>query len=126
MSNLDSIIACDTLVMLRYAMLTYIAVGQKSKFYATFDCLRDQNSTQCFGIKLLKYFMEQLSFLLEKLHEYLKNNLNEQAMAMLKTIKNLNVELMPIQAQMKWEMLVINIMTYKFLPELNILKYGYL
>lgn len=101
MSNLDSIIACDTLVMLRYAMLTYIAANEKAKFYTTFDSLRDQNSKLCFGIRLLNYFMEQLNVLLDKLHEYIQKDLKEHAIELLQTIKNLNLEYRPLQPEAK-------------------------
>jgi len=101
MSNLDSIIACDTMVMIRYAILTYIAANQQAKFYATFDSLREQNSRLCFGIKLLQYFMEQLTVILDKLHEYIQNDFKEQAIELLQTIRNLNVESLSVQTQTK-------------------------
>lgn len=101
MSNLDSIIACDALVLMRYAILTYIAAKENAKFYTTFDSLRDQNSKQCFGIRLLKYFMNQLTFMLDRLYEYLQNDLKEQAIELMQAIRNLNVEYMPLQPQMK-------------------------
>ena len=95
MSNLDSIIASDTLVLMRYAILTYIAAKEKTQFYTTFDSLRDQNSKLCFGIKLLQYFLDQLNFILDKLHEFVQNDLKEQAIELLQAIKNLNVKYMP-------------------------------
>ena len=95
MSNLDSIIASDTLVLMRYAILTYIAAKEKTQFYTTFDSLRNQNSKLCFGIKLLQYFLDQLNFILDKLHEFIQNDLKEQAIELLHAIKNLNVKYMP-------------------------------
>jgi len=101
MSNLDSIIACDALVLMRYAILTYIAAKENAKFYTTFDSLRDQNSKLCFGIRLLQFFLDQLNFILDKLHEFVQNDLKEQAIELLQAIRNLNVQYMPAQPQSK-------------------------
>ncbi len=101
MSNLDSIIACDALVLMRYAILTYIASKENAKFYTTFDNLREQNSKQCFGIKLLQYFLDQLSFILDKLEEFLQNDFKEQAIELLQALRNLNVQFMPEQTPLK-------------------------
>jgi len=101
MSNLDSIIACDALVLMRYAILTYIAAKENAKFYTTFDSLRDQNSKLCFGIRLLQFFLDQLNFILDKLHEFIQNDLKKQAIELLQTMRNLNVQYMPAQPQSK-------------------------
>jgi len=101
MSNLDSIIACDALVLMRYAILTYIAAKENAKFYTTFDSLRDQNSKLCFGIRLLQFFLDQLNFILDKLHEFIQNDLKEQAIQLLQAVRNLNVQYMPAQPQSK-------------------------
>ncbi len=101
MSNLDSIIACDALVLMRYAILTYIAAKENAKFYTTFDSLRDQNSKLCFGIRLLQFFLDQLNFILDKLHEFIQNDLKEQAIELLQAMRNLNVQYMPVQPQSK-------------------------
>ena len=107
MSNFDSIIACDAIVMMRYAILTYIAAKEKTKFYTTFDSLRDQNSKCCFGIKLLQYFLDQLRFVFDKLQQYVRNDLKEQAIELIQTLSNLYIETIPKQLQIKWEMLVM-------------------
>ena len=101
MSNLDSIIACDALVLMRYAILTYIAFKEKAKFYTTFDSLRDQNSKQCFGIKLLQFFLDQLSFILDKLQEFVQKDRKEQALELLRALRNLNGKYMPEYPHLK-------------------------
>ncbi len=101
MSNLDSIIACDALVLMRYAILTDIAAKENAKFYTTFDSLREQNSKQCFGIKLLQYFLDQLSFILDKLEEFVQNDFKEQAIELLKALRNINVKYVPALPQSK-------------------------
>lgn len=101
MSNLDSIIACDAMVMIRYALLTYIAAKEKAKFYITFDSLRDQNSKRCFGIKLLQYFLDQLRFVIDKLHQYVQNDCKNQALQLLQVIRNFDIDYLTVQPQMK-------------------------
>jgi hypothetical protein len=101
MSNLDSIIASDALVMLRYAVLTYIAAKHKAQFYATFDALRDQNTKQCFGIKLLQFFLNQLRFVIKKVAQLVELDLKEQAIKLLQQIENLAITSQQLQPQMK-------------------------
>lgn len=101
MSNLDSIIACDALVLMRYAILTDIAAKENAKFYTTFDSLREQNSKQCFGIKLLQFFLDQLNFILDKLEEFVQNDFKEQAIELLKALRNINVKYVPALPQSK-------------------------
>ena len=97
MSNLDSIIASDALVMMRYSILTYIAAKVKARFYTMFDMLRDQNSKQCFGIKLLQYFLNQLRFIVDKVKELIELDLKEQAIELLEQLKldTVNAQLHP-------------------------------
>ena len=100
MSNLDSIIASDALVMMRYSILTYIAAKVKAKFYAIFDSLRDQNTKQCFGIKLLQYFLNQLRFIVDKVKELIELDLKKQAIELLEQLK-LDTIAQQLQPQMK-------------------------
>lgn len=88
MSNLDSIIASDALVMMRYTVLTFMSAKNKMRFYTTFDTLREQNSEQCFGLKLLHYFLNQLQFFLQKIEELLQHDLKEEAINLLKIVRN--------------------------------------
>ena len=60
------LVPSDALVMMRYAILTYLAAKNKARFYPTFDTLRDQNTKQCFGVKLLHFFLNQLRFVINK------------------------------------------------------------
>jgi len=101
MSNLDSIIACDALVMMRYSILTYLAAKNKAKFYAIFETLRDQNTTQCFGIKLLQFFLNQLRYVLKRLAKLIELDLKEQAIKLLQQIENININSQQLQPQMK-------------------------
>ena len=101
MSNLDSIIACDALVMMRYSILTYLAAKNKAKFYAIFETLRDQNTTQCFGIKLLQFFLNQLRYVLKRLAKLIELDLKEQAIKLLQQIENININSQQFQPQMK-------------------------
>jgi hypothetical protein len=101
MSNLDSIIASDALVMMRYCILTYLAAKTKAKFYATFEILRDQNLKQCFGIKLLQYFLNQLRFIIIKIKELIELDLKEQALKLLQHVECTANHSLQFQPQMK-------------------------
>ena len=101
MSNLDSIIASDALVMMRYAVLTYIAAKHKARFYPTFDVLRDQNTKQCFGVKLLQFFLNQFSVLLKRVTKLIELDLKEQAIELLKQIENITIDSHMLQPEMK-------------------------
>ena len=101
MSNLDSIVASDALVMMRYTVLTYIATKNKARFYPTFDSLRDQNTKQCFGVKLLQFFLNQFSVLLKKVIKLIELDLKEQAIELLKQIENITIDSHMILPEMK-------------------------
>jgi len=101
MSNLDSIIASDALVMMRYCILTYLAAKTKAKFYATFEILRDQNLKQCFGIKLLQYFLNQLRFIIKKIKELIELDLKEEALKLLQQLECTTNDSLKSQPQMK-------------------------
>lgn len=93
MSNLDSIIACDALVFLRYLILTYLAYLNKSKFYEKFSSLRKRHSTNVFGVKLLKYFLNKLQFLMNEICNYIKSDQKEKAINLVENIAKYNVNL---------------------------------
>ncbi|MCH7753852.1 hypothetical protein IH970_01835 [candidate division KSB1 bacterium] len=99
MSNLDSIIASDALVMMRYAILTYLAAKNKAKFYLTFDGLRDQTTKQCFGVKLLQFFLNQLRFVIKKVAQLIELDLKKQAIKLLQQIENLTINSMQPQTK---------------------------
>lgn len=101
MSNLDSIIASDALVMMRYAVLTYIAAKNKARFYPTFDGLRDQNTKQCFGVKLLQFFLNQFNVLLKRVVQLIELDFKDQAISLLKQIENLTINPQQLQPHLK-------------------------
>jgi hypothetical protein len=51
MSNLDSIIACDALVFMRYIFLSYLAFKEKATFYEKFNALYKSQTRKAFGIE---------------------------------------------------------------------------
>ena len=59
-SNLDSIIACDALVFMRYILLTYLAFEGESTFYYKFDATRNAHTINTFSMKLLTYFLDSV------------------------------------------------------------------
>lgn len=79
MSNLDSIIACDALVFLRYIMLTYLAFAEESTTYKKFDEMRKIHSINTFGMRLLRFFLDKFSALIQQVIVLIKNGFYEQA-----------------------------------------------
>ena len=96
MSNLDSIIASDTLVFLRYMILTYLAYLNQSTFYEKFSSLRKKHSTDVFGMKLLKFFINKLQFLIDEIYTYITNDQKEKALCLLECIAKYNVNINPV------------------------------
>ncbi len=96
MSNLDSIIACDALVFLRYMILTYLAYLDQSTFYEKFSALRKKHSANIFGVRLLKFFLNKLQFLIEEVRRYITNDQKEKAFNLLDYIAKYNVNIDPV------------------------------
>ena len=86
MSNLDSIIACDALVFLRYILLTYLAFVSESTVYKKFDELRTAHSINTFGMRLLKHFFGKLNDLIHQVIDLIENGVYDQAIEMLKEV----------------------------------------
>lgn len=86
MSNLDSIIACDALVFTRYLVLTYLAWKDKASFYDKFSAICNTHSTNTFGIRLLKYFLNQLQFIITEIYYLLKEGYQESALKLLENV----------------------------------------
>jgi len=86
MSNLDSIIACDALVFMRYIFLSYLAFKEKATFYEKFNALYKSQNKKAFGIELLKFFLNKLQYMVRKIRDLLEQGLNEQAMVLLDAI----------------------------------------
>ena len=86
MSNLDSIIACDALVFLRYILLTYLAFASETTVYKKFDELRMAHSINTFGSRLLKHFFDKLNDLIHQVIDLIEKGAYDQAMEMLKEV----------------------------------------
>ncbi len=90
-SNLDSMIASDAMVFLRYMVLTYLAYKDKIDFYSMLEMNRNQQKFIEYGLRLLNFFMKRLSVFLEKIVEFIENNEKEKAKEMLRFfISNIN------------------------------------
>lgn len=90
MSNLDSIIACDALVFMRYIFLSYLAFKEKATFYEKFSSLYKSQVTKVFGIELLKFFFNRLQYMVQQIRSLLENGLNEQAIVLLDAVSHLS------------------------------------
>jgi len=90
-SNLDSMIASDAMVFLRYLLLTYLAYKDKIDFYSTLERNRNQKKFIEYGLRLLNYFMKRLSVFFEMIVELIENNEKETALELMRCfIKNIN------------------------------------
>ncbi len=89
MSNLDSIIACDALVFMRYIFLSYLAFKEHVTFYKKFSSLHKSQSTKAFGLELLKFFFNRLQYIVQEIRNLLEHGLNEQAMVLLDAVGQL-------------------------------------
>jgi len=89
MSNLDSIIACDALVFMRYIFLSYLAFKEKATFYQKFNSLYKSQVTKAFGMELLKFFFNRLQYLVQQIRSLIDRGLYEQAMVLLDAIDQL-------------------------------------
>lgn len=101
MSNLDSIIACDALVFMRYIFLTYLAYQDKATFYDKFDAVRNVYTTNTFGLRLLKFFLNQLSFIIHEACALIKDGFQEKAIELLISLVNDPCEPVPIGPNLK-------------------------
>jgi hypothetical protein len=89
MSNLDSIIACDALVFMRYIFLSYLAFKENVTFYEKFSSLYKSQALKVFGVELLKFFFNKLQYMVQKIRSLLEHGLNEQAMVLLDAVSQL-------------------------------------
>jgi hypothetical protein len=89
MSNLDSIIACDALVFMRYMFLSYLAYKENATFYEKFTSVYKSQTTKAFGIGLLKFFLNRLQYMVQKIRSFLERGLTEQAMILLDAVSRL-------------------------------------
>lgn len=86
MSNLDSIIACDAFVFMRYMFLSYLAYKENATFYEKFTSLYKSQTTKAFGIGLLKFFLNRLQYMAQQIRGFLERGLIEQAMILLDAV----------------------------------------
>ena len=89
MSNLDSIIACDALVFMRYIFLSYLAFKENVTFYEKFSSLYKSQSTKAFGIELLKFFFNRLQYMVQQIRNLLERGLYDQAIVILDAVDQL-------------------------------------
>lgn len=83
MSNLDSIIACDALVFLRYILLTYLAFVSELTVYKNYVEIRTIHSINTFGMRLLKHFFCMFNDLIHQVINLIENGIYDQAVEML-------------------------------------------
>lgn len=86
MSNLDSIIASDALVFLRYSILTYLSFKENQRFYQVLEKNRDNTKAITYGARLLKYFLNKLNYIIEMVCKLIEENKNEEAITILRNI----------------------------------------
>lgn len=86
MSNLDSIIACDALVFMRYMFLTYPAFKENATFYEKYNTIYKTQTTKTFGIGLLRFFLNKLEYVVEQIRDLLEHGYTEQAISLLDCI----------------------------------------
>jgi hypothetical protein len=86
MSNLDSIIACDALVFMRYIFLTYLAFKENATFYEKYTAVYKSKTTKTFGIGLLKFFLDRLQYMVQQIRDLLAQGYTEQAISLLDSI----------------------------------------
>ncbi len=84
MSNLDSIIASDALVFLRYSILTYLSFKENHKFYYVLEKNRNNRKTITYGIRLLQYFLNKLKYIIDIVCKLIQENKNEEAINILR------------------------------------------
>lgn len=78
-SNLDSMIASDAIVFLRYMILTYLGYKDKIDFYATLELKRNQEKFIEYGLRLLKHFLNRLTIFIDTIIALIENNQKEKA-----------------------------------------------
>ena len=84
-SNLDSMIASDAMVFLRYMLLTYLAYKDKIDFYSMLERNRNQRKFIEYGLRLLNYFMNRLSVFFEMIVELIEDNEKETALELMRS-----------------------------------------
>ena len=88
MSNLDSIIASDAFVFMRYLVLTYLSAINNTGFFETLEKKRLDIKILTYGSRLLNFFLNQLRFYVDCVCELIVQNKNNEAIELLRNIFN--------------------------------------
>jgi len=88
MSNLDSIIASDALVFMRYLVLTYLSALNNTGFFETLEKKRLDIKILTYGARLLNFFLNQLKYYVDCICEMISQNKNNEAIELLRNIFN--------------------------------------
>ena len=86
MSNLDSIIASDALVFLRYSILTYLSFKENHRFYQVLEKNRNNRKTITYGVRLLQYFLNKLKYIIDIVCNLIQENKNQEAINILRKL----------------------------------------
>lgn len=87
MSNLDSIIASDALVFLRYSVLTYLAFKENNRFYEVLEKTRINRKTITYGVRLLQYFLDKFKYIIDMVCKLIQENKDIEAINILRGLK---------------------------------------
>ncbi|OFZ57192.1 MAG: hypothetical protein A2328_00040 [Bdellovibrionales bacterium RIFOXYB2_FULL_36_6] len=86
MSNLDSIIASDALVFMRYLMLTYLSSCTSEGFFDVLEKNRINSKMLTYGMRLLNYFLNQLKYYIDCVCGLIEEGKKDEAIELLKNI----------------------------------------
>ena len=86
MSNLDSIIASDAFVFMRYLILTYLTSLNNTGFFDTLEKNRINIKTLTYGKRLLDYFLNKLKYVVEQICKLIQDGYTVEAIETLKNI----------------------------------------
>ena len=86
MSNLDSIIASDALVFLRYSIITYLSFKENHKFYEVLEKNRNNRKIITYGMRLLQYFLNKLKYIIDIVCQLIQENKKEKAIEILRNL----------------------------------------
>lgn len=86
MSNLDSIIASDALVFLRYSILTYLSFKENHRFYEVLEKNRNNRKIITYGVRLLQYFLNKLKYIIDIVCKLIQDNEKQEAIDILRKL----------------------------------------
>jgi hypothetical protein len=88
MSNLDSIIASDALVFMRYLILTYLTSFDNTRWFEALEKHRMSHKVMTYGTRLLNYFMNQLKYMIDRICKLIEEGFLKEAIVALKEVFN--------------------------------------